>query len=238
MKRAHFDPVLERRKVLRQNDAVSGLKDAVQNLSASVETVLSSMADLSGCSQLTKDIFLVVALGGINGANKLAISTSTVPQQFTNRTSYVKEIVEEFGKNEWNTAQIEYLVALLDSNYIVSREDCIPQLRKVSEATAVVHTAFLAPPVSVCLIPECKGASLSRPHPPTVATIFTLNNGLLPALKCCLRCNKCGTIYNYSMYGKKKQDGERFYDKQREYVEISDVAFCERSLFSFYCLLR
>ena len=98
-----------------------------------------------------------MALGGINGANKLAISTATVPEQFTNRTSYLKEIVKESGgKNEWNTAQIEYLVALLDSNYIVSRGDCMPQLRKVSEATAVVHTAFLAPPVesppvSVCL---------------------------------------------------------------------------------------
>ena len=101
MKRAHFDPVLQRRKVLRENDAVGGLKDAVQNLSASVEMVLSSMADLSGCSQLTKDIFVVVVLRGIN---ILVILTSTIPEQLTNRTSYVKKIVEECGKKEWSTA--------------------------------------------------------------------------------------------------------------------------------------
>ena len=98
-------------------------------------------------------------------------------------------------------------------------------------------TAFLAPPVSRCILPECRQASLSRPHPPIHATIFTLN-GPLPALKCSLRCNKCATVYNYSMYGRKKQGGERYYDKQRKYVEVSDLVYCERQLFSLYCLLR
>lgn len=161
----------------------------------------------------------MVALGGMNGANKLSIATATVPGQFSHRNGYIKEIVNEGVTKQLNTAQIDYLVALLDSE---CQEDSMTALRRVSEATAVVHTAFMAPPVSECVMPECKGSVLSRPHAPTVATIFTLNRPL-PALKCGLRWSKCGTVYNnyYSMYGKKKQEGERYYDKQREYVEIS-----------------
>ena len=78
-------------------------------------------------------------------------------------------------------------------------------LRKVSEAMSMVHTAFLAPPVSKCLTSECKGAALSKPHPPNTVTIFTVSGGPLPALKCNLRCSKCGTIHNYSMYRNKKK---------------------------------
>jgi hypothetical protein len=52
----------------------------------------------------------------------------------------------------------------------------------------MVHTAFLAPPVSKCLTSECKGAALSKPHPPNTVTIFTVSGGPLPALKCNLRC--------------------------------------------------
>ena len=77
-------------------------------------------------------------------------------------------------------------------------------LRKVSDATGIVHTAFISPPISKCLSPACRGAKLSMSHPPITVTIFKMMSGPLPALKCCLRCNKCGTIYNYSTYGKKK----------------------------------
>ena len=71
---------------------------------------------------------------------------------------------------------------------------------------------YTAPPVSKCLTSECKGAALSKPHPPNTVTIFTVSGGPLPALKCNLRCSKCGTIYNYSMYGNKKKGGERYYE--------------------------
>ena len=40
------------------------------------------------------------------------------------------------------------------------------------------------------------------------------------------------------MYGNKKKGGERYYEEAREYVEVSDVVYCERQLYLFYCLLR
>ena len=34
------------------------------------------------------------------------------------------------------------------------------------------------------------------------------------------------------MYGRKKQRGEQYYHESRKYVEVSDVVYCERELFS------
>ena len=48
-------------------------------------------------------------------------------------------------------------------------------------------------------------------------TVFD-NNGLKPASKQSLKCATCGTIYNYSQFGKKKSSWERFYDQQRMFV--------------------
>lgn len=238
-KRVKFDPVLERRKVRRQSDAIRAVMDIVQDFSVSVQTVMGELPDLGGADQVLKDLILVMALGGMNGANTLAMATSTVSEHFSDQIGYIQRIVNAGANKEFSIAQIQFLVSLFDSNYVLPcREEYMPMLRKVSEATSVVHTAFLAPPVSKCTMPECQGAALSRPHPPITATIFTVNSGPLPALKCCLRCSKCGTIYNYSMYGRKKQGGERYYDEPRKYVEVSDVVYCERQLFSFYCLLR
>jgi hypothetical protein len=39
------------------------------------------------------------------------------------------------------------------------------------------------------------------------------------------------------MYGNKKKGGERYNEEAREYVEVSDVVYCERQLYLFYCLL-
>lgn len=231
-----FDPVLERQRVRRQSDAIQAVMDRSLDFSASVQTLMSELPDLSGADQVLKDLILVAALGGMNGIVALAMATSTVSEHFSDRIEYIQRIVNAGAKKEFSIVQVQFLVSLFDSNYVLPcREEYMPMLRKVSEATSVVHTAFLAPPVSKCIMPECQGAALSRPHPPTTATIFTVNSGPLPALKCCLRCSKCGTIYNYSMYGRKKQGGERYYDKLRQYVEVSDVVYCERQLF---CLLR
>ena len=178
------------------------------------------LPDVSGASHLVRDMILVVAMGGITGAITLAQSASSVPEHFSDRISYIQNIVNiGCGKK---FIQIQFLISLVDA--LPCSKDL---LRQVSEKTSVVHTAFLAPPVSRCILPECRQASLSRPHPPIHATIFTLN-GPLPALKCSLRCNKCATVYNYSMYGRKKQGGERYYDKQRKYMEVSDLVYCER----------
>ena len=44
---------------------------------------------------------------------------------------------------------------------------------------------------------------------------------------------------NYSMYGQKSVNGEQFYEGlPRQYIEVTDEVYCERSLFELYCLLR
>ena len=206
MKRSHFDPVFERRKVLRQSDAIRCLRDALNSLTSSVETVLNNMADLSGCNQLIKDLVLVVSLGGMKGANKLSIATATFPEQFSHRNGYIKEIVNEGVTKELNTAQIDYLVTLLDSK---CQEDSMPALRRVSEATAVVHTAFLAPPVSEC-VTRMQGIG------PLQATCTNSGNHFYPEWT--TSCTKMWPALQqmwyglqlqhvYSMYGKRSKTG-------------------------------
>ena len=120
----------------------------------------------------------------------MATSTSTVPEHFSERTGYIQRIVNAEANKEFHLAQIQFLVSLLSEAGLPHDK----MLQKVSEASSLVHTAFLAPPVSKSIVPECQGAALSRPHPPLTATIFTVNCGPLPALKCSLRCSKCGTV--------------------------------------------
>ena len=148
----------------------------------------------------------------------MATSASTVPEHFSERTGYIQRIVNAGANKEFHLAQIQFLVSLLSEAGLPHDK----MLQKVSEASSLAHTA---PPVSKCVVPECQGAALSRPHPPITATIFTVNCGPLPALKCSLRCSKCGTVY------KNKQRGEQYYHESRKYVEVSDVVYCERELF-------
>ena len=58
------------------------------------------------------------------------------------------------------TKQLETLTCLLSaSNYAkhhVPSQAYLNCLRQVSEDTGVAHTAFLAPPLSRCIIPECQ----------------------------------------------------------------------------------
>ena len=127
------------------------------------------------------------------------------------------------------------------SQHPVSAHASWPCLRLLSESTGNAYTAFLAPPVVHCINHACKlfetANSLERHHPPTTVTLFTFD-GPVPATKVCLKCKSCSTIYNYSMYGKKKTEGERYYDTPREFIEMSDVAYCDTTLYRLYCLLR
>ena len=101
--------------------------------------------------------------------------------------------------------------------------------------------SYLAPPVKACIQPKCsmhgRPGSLYSPHPPIQATVFTLS-GPVPATKISLRCKGCSTIYNYNKYGKKNTEGERLYDCQRDLVEVTDVVYCSREMYSLFCSLR
>ena len=236
-----FDPLLERAKFRRQRDDIHALTGILQGLSNRVNSVLSEQPNMDDANQSLKDIILVVALGGIEGVNTLMGAVSSVPEHFADRMYYIQQILNTGTNKQFNKAEVQFLTSLLSPSLVLDVLPChqayLPMLQKVSNVTSTIYTAFVSPPVSTCLMETCQGAALSRPHPPIVVTIFTLINGPLPALKCSLRCNKCGMIYNYSTYGNKKKDGEQYYDVPRKYVEVSDVVYCERQLYSLYCSL-
>ena len=247
MKRARFDPGYERRKVQRRQAVLSNLQDKAADFCRSVADALTS-PDVNLTEPifdpLSLDLILVAALGGLEGIECLKASLGLVPKQFmAERSMFIQKIVNSnlTADKQLSAKQLETLTCLLSaSNYAkhhVPSQAYLSSLRQVSEDTGVAHTAFLAPPVSQCIIPECQG-SLSRHHPLVTVTVFTLADGPTPATKCCLKCSSCATIYNYAKYGKKATEGERYYKEPRQYVEVSDVVYCERQLFQLYGLLR
>ena len=223
MKRARFDPGFERRKVQRRHDAFCILQEKAQGFRHSVEAVLASSTELAAetCDPFCRDLLLVAALGGLEGVECLKVASGLVPEEFVaEKSTYVGRIVNSIlpADKQLSVSTLEMLSSLLrDSPYAKRQVSSLPyidSLRRISEATGTAHTAFLAPPVSRCIVPECHGESLYRHHPVVTVTVFTLN-GPTPATKCSLKCGKCATIYNYSMYGKKRTEGEVYHSASR-----------------------
>ena len=57
------------------------------------------------------------------------------------------------------------------------------------------------------------------------------------AIKFTLRCKRCTITYNYAQYGNKSGLGYRFYPREREYVEATDVVYYSRKLLEWQCSL-
>ena len=99
------------------------------------------------------------------------------------------------------------------------------------------HLAFLAPPVSRCINPTWhSNGTLGVNHHAVDVVIFNVE-GATPATKVSLKCTSCAMIYNYSKYGNKKQEGEQFYERERDYIEVMDVLYVSRNLYSLYSSL-
>jgi len=99
------------------------------------------------------------------------------------------------------------------------------------------YMVFLAPPVMECINPLCNkcGAtkSLAPNHAPVNVIIFGIDGPLLGS-KLSLRCKSCSTIYNYNKYGKKSKEGKHYYDDERELVEVTDVVYVTKTMYSLY----
>lgn len=100
---------------------------------------------------------------------------------------------------------------------------------------------FLMPPVKACISGLCKlrgdETSLKVHHEPVTVTIYDVN-GPRPAVKLALKCRECNIIYNYEKHGNKQSGGEKYYEQQRELIEISHLVYCTRRLHEFYCSLK
>ena len=110
-------------------------------------------------------------------------------------------------------------------------------LRQLTASSGTAHTTFISPPVCACVSATCaRRGPLVKHHDEVKATIYTLS-GPIPATKISLRCKWCNTIYNYSQYGRKQSDGEKYYRHQpRPLVEVS--VYCECQLYELFCCLR
>lgn len=78
---------------------------------------------------------------------------------------------------------------------------------------------ILVPPVTECV--DC-GGHLTNNHSTSVK-VYTLSFGAADAQKFTLCCRKCGLFYNYSMYGNKSDEGFRYYERPRKYVEVLNI---------------
>ena len=96
------------------------------------------------------------------------------------------------------------------------------------------HMAFLSPPVSTCINPACNGVGTLRLNHHDIDVVIFDMKGPNPATKLSLKCTSCAMIYNYSKYGNKNQGGEKFYESEREYIEVTDVVYVSRNLYSLY----
>ena len=84
---------------------------------------------------------------------------------------------------------------------------------------------ILFPPTTTCF--TC-GWTLQMQSQPANVTVFEKDEPL-PGIKFNLKCRNCNCHYGYSMYGN-NDEGYRFYEKRRPYIESSNVTFVSRGL--------
>ena len=93
-------------------------------------------------------------------------------------------------------------------------------------------TVVLTPPAVQCL--DCERTLVTN-HV-TKVRCYTCT-GASFATKITLRCKHCSISYNYSQFGKKSENGFRYYPVMQEYVEASDTVFVHRQLLEMQCCL-
>lgn len=236
-----FDPLSLRTAFEKQRTLTSSFNEAYDRFAQTI--TCDSISVISNLSPNSRRMdVLLVHLFGLKGVESLKLAVKLIPKEVpqSERLCYIKNIVTSVLPDEITLTDyyVGILIKLLDGS---PEYNINSTLRTLSDTTGTAYTDFLAPPTSSCLIQQCPRFgdpdSLYQHHPPTTVSVFTFE-GPKPATKVCLKCRECNTIYNYNSFGKKKSEGERFYNNVREYVEVSDVAYCDHRLLQVYSLLR
>ena len=243
--RLSFDPLTLRTNFMKQKTATAAFTEAYEKFSQDISEIIidggiSFIADLD--PNLRSVELLLVHLFGINGVNCIKSAVRLVPKEIPDneRIKYIEKIISAAVKTDDEIAEndVSILIKKMDLNPTFDMNNVLHDL---SESSGTAYTQFLAPPTSLCLNIHCRRfgdpEALYQHHPPTTVSVFTLE-GPKPATKICLKCKECSTIYNYSSFGKKKSEGERFYSEDREFIEVSDVTYCDRKMMQMYSLLR
>ena len=196
-------------------------------------------SQLKQCSRLSIELFLVANIG-LKGLHWLQLARESVPGNYPGRISVITSLVNgALSSNPISEEKCNCLLAALESTSLSNPISAAGGLWHCAvESGLPIH--YLTPPVKSCIRPGCVGTGeLIKHHDPITATVFTIS-GPEPASKQLLKCGRCACIYGYSMYGYKTRahEGERYYDTQRQLIEVSDNVFCDRNLFNLFCNLR
>ena len=223
-KRQWFDPQSVLEDVRAKCSLSKKLQLACDEFIAVAGEVMQSGVSTSVLSQLnnTRRYLVLMAYLGYEGLKGLEISMQLVPKEFGNaglRNARICNIINYFAPDDWppiNEATIEKLLPVLIKQ---DKNNVLDNLMELSEKFNEPYANFIAPSVSECINSTCKmnGCvnSLSANHAPVHVVIFDID-GPLPGCKVCLKCKSCHTIYNYSKFGRKTKERERYYKDQRE----------------------
>lgn len=204
---------------------------------------------LQRCESSSAQVVLVCRLG-FQGVDALRTAAQYVPTQFNQHrfeiiSNIVNKVLEQEGRSKdmVDAQECSFLLQLCNRNcpkYMKRNAN----LRAYDEETLALskekgmgYQAFISPPVSACINPICEGNPLSSYTEPVKVTVFDMD-GPHPATKVCMRCPKCATNYNHTMFGNKRQRGERYYDMLRDYIEVSDVIYVSRTIHNLFASLR
>lgn len=224
--RPRYDPELAQAMAKRRKKHVD-LKDELEEVvskTTDIAVSLLSSDDILQCTLSEKALeVLLIATVGLEGLLNLRHAMSMVPQNVPDRSTRIVSLVTE--QVQVSPDRIKRCIQLIEKLHVVEGH----------------YQRSLSPPVSCCINEKChmqgKFGSLVKHHDPTTVTVYTLA-GPEVAMKQALKCKGCSFIYNYSMYGKKLTEGERYYSTERDLLEVSDTSYCERELFEFFCSLR
>lgn len=185
----------------------------------------------------------MVSAIGLRGIQWLNLARKAVPKCHSGRIQLITAMVNHSltaGRSVTSTKQCETYLSILEQTSLCSMESDADMLKNYSMDTGQ-PTVFLVPPVTSCINSSCglfgDENSLVQHHSPLTVILFNLS-GPKPGIKQSLKCKSCRFIYNYSMYGHKQGEGERFYDEERDFIEVTDTVFCQRHLQNFFGYLR
>lgn len=228
---------------------VQALDKKVNEIKSSLMTYQSE--DMERYRRLVKmstddnvEVFLVCRLG-LRGLDCLRNACQIVPNQYLDKrfgiiTRIVNKVLNCSNKSPITVDECKMMGQLekILSYPMKSDAACDDNLWELTEECGKFgYTAFLGPPTTVCLNLSCNRHPLSSYTSPTKITLYDIS-GPRPASKISLRCSNCKVNYNYSMFGNKTLNGERYYDDEREYVEASDLVFVNRGVHQLFATLR
>ena len=206
------DPIAHKAQYARLKDSIESLK--LNNIGAFSSKKLSKLSEGDKLACLILRYGFKVVCMCASGLTQLPTS---LPR------SYLLNLLSQ--GTDLSTSDVAALCDML-------KDHCSTLLATTMWPNATDLPKVIAPGVDECI--QC-GSNLVSYHSCGV-TCYTLH-GPTKFTKVSLRCQGCGILYNYSKFGNKHETGFRFYPNQREYVEVSDTVFFERSLLELQCCL-